>query len=338
MELKFYKKFLRLSVNFVCCFLLNSCQFSSVPLQPTHFTQNIMTIDYHISVGDHLTPYKKQLVQKIIQATFQEINVIYNKWNPQSEISQLNRLPAYTSHELSPQLYQFLQRLNLFVHLSEGRFDPTIEPLQYLWKERLTQGQCPSRQEIENLKPCLGWQTLHFDNGIFFKEDGRTQLDFGGVAKGLCVDLLVERLHQAGFQHLFVEWGGEIRTQGFHPSGRPWRVYISLANSDPAQALVHLDLVDQALATSGDYFQYWKILTDGGNEKIYCHIFNPHTLTPLEIKSGSIASASLLALDCVTADALAKVLMLFDTAEEAQVWLEKLQEQFPYLACWIVTR
>lgn len=324
----------------LCCFLFHSCQSPSAnPQHPTQFSQNVMTIDYHISIGDRLTSYQKKLIQKIIDATFQEIDAIYNKWNPESEISRLNTLPAYTPLTLSPQLGQFLHRLDFFVHLTEGRFDPTIEPLQQLWKEKLKQGQCPSKEEIETLKPCVGWHTLHFENGTVFKEDERTQLDLGGVAKGLCVDLLVERLSQAGCQHLFVEWGGEIRTQGTHPSGRPWQIYITHPDhSDPSHAIAHLELFNHALATSGDYFQYWKVMSNSGEEKIYCHIFNPHTMAPLEIKPGSIASASLLALDCVTADALAKVLMLFDSAEEAQAWVENLQKQYPYLACWIVTR
>jgi FAD:protein FMN transferase len=305
----------------------------------TQFTQNVMTIDYHISIGDRLSPHKKRQIQKIIDSTFQEIDAIYNKWNPHSELSLLNALPANTPHALSSQLLLFLQRLDTLVKLSGGRFDPTIEPLQQLWKTKMEQGQCPSFEEIEILKPCIGWQTLHYKNGIFYKDDSRTQLDLGGVAKGLCVDLLVERLHNAGINDLLVEWGGEIRTQGFHPSGRPWHVSISrLANPDPAQTLAHLDLINQALATSGDYFQFWSVTTNGGENKTFCHVFNPITLSPIEIKAGSVASASLLALDCVTADALAKVLMLFDSIEEAQAWLENLQTQYPDLACWIATR
>lgn len=322
---------------FSLLFFLSSCQSPSPYV--TDFSQNVMTIDYHISIGGRLSQQQKQQVQKIINATFQEIDAIYNKWNPHSELSKLNRLPAHTPHELSPPLHQFLQRLDLLVYLSGGRFDPTIEPLQHLWKERLEHGKCPTQQEINDLKPCLGWHTIHFTNGIFYKDDERTQLDLGGVAKGLCVDLLVERLHRAGFNHLFVEWGGEIRTLGFHPSKRPWHVYIShLANRNPSQAIAHVELIDRALATSGDYYQYWKVISDTGEEKLYCHVFSPLTLAPLEIKSGSVASASLLALDCVTADALAKVLMLFNTIEEAQAWLKEMQKEFPYLACWIATR
>lgn len=298
-----------------------------------------MTIDYKILVGDPLSLEKKLQIQKIIDATFQEIDDIFNKWNPSSEISCLNGLPANTARLLSPQLANFLVQCDNLVCISEGRFDPTIEPLQKLWKKHLELGKIPSNQEIEALKPFIGWNTIHFANGVFLKDHAHTQLDFGGIAKGLCVDMLIERLHLAGLNSLYVEWGGEIRTLGFHPSHRPWRVYIShLDNIDPSQAIAHVDLVDCALATSGDYFQNWKIRTENGKERIFCHILNPLTLTPLEIKPGSAASASLKASDCLTADALAKVLMLFDDPADAKQWIGKLQEKNPEIVCWIAVR
>lgn len=329
---------------FCVLFMLSSCQSEShFPLSPrnfpTHFSQNIMTIDYHIMIGDPLTASDQLKVQHVIDSTFKEIDAIYNKWNPLSEISQLNRLPAHTPILLSPQLNQFLERIDQLVKYSDGRFDPTVEPIQHLWQTKLEQKTCPTEQEINALKPCIGWHTLQIADGFFTKTDARTQLDLGGVAKGYCIDLLIERLHQIGLHSLYVEWGGEIRTFGFHPSNRPWRIFISrLGSPDPTQAIAEIDLIDRALATSGDYFQYWKALNDRGEEKVYCHIFNPLTLAPLEVKANSIASASLLALDCMTADALAKVLMLFDSIEEAQMWIGKMQEQFPYFAYWIATR
>jgi len=328
-----------LILTLVSLLFLFGCDSLRSKRELTHFSQQVMTIDYHISVGDSLSGDKKKQIQQTIDATFQEIDAIYNKWNPHSELSVLNRLPAKTPCSLSPQLYEFLQRLDIFVQLSGGRFDPTIEPLQQLWTSRMEKGRLPSLSEIEVLRPCIGWHTLHFADGMFYKDDSRTQLDLGGVAKGLAVDLLLERLHRIGLNHLYVEWGGEIRTLGFHPSKRPWHVYISrLANADPAQAIAHLNLTDHALATSGDYFQCWKVVTEQGEEKIFCHIFNPLTLRPIELRAGSVASASLLALDCVMADALAKVLMLFDSAVEAEGWLKNLQKEYPYLAAWVATR
>lgn len=315
------------------------CQSFPTHQHPTKFSQTAMTINYHISIGDTMSMAKKDEVEEIISATFNEVDAVYNKWNPDSELSRINRHPAHTPFVLSSELSRFLERLDHYVKLSEGRFDPTIEPMQTRWQECLEQGTIPSDEEIHALKPCIGWHTLHFANGTLIKEDSRTQLDLGGAAKGLCVDLLIERLHAAGLEHLYVEWGGEIRTLGKHPSGRSWRVYISrLDNPDPSAAITQLDLNDRALATSGDYFQNWTVKTQEGTVETFSHIFNPLTLRPLQCRPGSVASASLLAKDCVTADALAKVLMLFETADEASKWLAGLQTDDPELACWLVTR
>jgi FAD:protein FMN transferase len=325
---------------FFFLFVLGGCHTSSLPpSQLTVFSQTIMTINYRILVGASLTHQQKQVVQQIIHSTFTEIDAIYNKWNPYSELSYLNALKAYEMHILSPQLYDFFKKVDKLVYLSEGRFDPTVEPLENLWKTRLEKGVEPSESELKELKPCIGWDKIHFNEGIFFKEDDRTQLDLGGIAKGFCVDLIIRKLNSAGFPHLYVEWGGEIRTSGHHPDQRPWNVYISrLADSNPAHAIAYLSLTNQAIATSGDYFQYWTVKNVQGENKTYCHIFNPKTLSPLIIQPGSIASASLVADDCMTADGLAKVLMLFPSVEEAQKWINTLQEIKPELTYWILTR
>lgn len=299
----------------------------------------MMTIDYHITVGDPLSAKHKEFIQKIINSTFEEIDSIYNKWNPLSEISKINQLDANIPHQLSPNLNDFLIRLDLLVSISEGRFDPTIEPLQSLWKHYLDKGMKPSNKEIEGLRPCLGWKKIHLANGILYKDDKKTQLDLGGVAKGLCVDLLIERLHQAGLNNVMVEWGGDMRAIGYHPSKRPWKIYIrGLSDPDPLHAIAEVELINRALATSGDYYQFWKLKMDNGKEKVYCHIFNPLSLSPLEVSPGSVASASIIALDCVSADALAKVLMLFPSVGEAETWMLKIQQTFPEMGCWIVTR
>ncbi|WP_079989419.1 FAD:protein FMN transferase [Candidatus Protochlamydia phocaeensis] len=321
--------------------LLGGCQ-SPPPKSKadlTVFSQNAMTIDYRILIGGPLTVQQKLQIQQIIHATFAEVDAIYNKWNAHSEVSRLNALKAHETVPLSPQLLQFLERIDALVHLSEGRFDPTVEPLEQLWKSRLERGVEPSLQEINTIKACIGWDKIHFANGQFLKDHDQTQLDLGGIAKGYCVDLLVERLNSAGFANVYVEWGGEIRTSGLHPSQRPWNIYISrLGDTDPAHAIAYLRLTNQAIATSGDYFQYWTITMPTGELRTYCHIFNPKTLSPLIVKPGSIASASLIADDCLIADGLAKVLMLFDSAEEAQAWLEQIQQTIPHLSCWIITR
>ena len=55
-----------------------------------------------------------------------------------------------------------------------------------------------------------------FEEGVLIKQNGKTQLDLGGIAKGLAVDLLVERLNDAGFPSVFVEWEHMLHESGLY--------------------------------------------------------------------------------------------------------------------------
>lgn len=322
--------------------ILTACQSS--PSTPQHkttlFTANVMTIDYRILIGDEVTAEKKKKIEKIINTTFAEINDIYNKWNPNSELSKLNRLKASVASPISPELEQFLYQTQKIVEISDGLFDPTIEPMQQLWKEKLAAGQTPSEPELEAIVPAIGWNRIHFGNGSFYKDHDLTSLDLGGIAKGYCVDLLVERLNGAGFPNVFVEWGGEIRTSGEHPDHRPWTIFISrLGDPDPEHAIAKLSLINQAIATSGDYLQQWSISADLSKKPVtYFHIFDPRTHRPLQATDTSVASASVVAPTCMLADGLATVAMMFPTITEAQAWAEKVKAQHPEIEFWLVTR
>lgn len=300
-----------------------------------------MTIDYRILIGHALNSSEKNSIFEIIKRTFDEVNQIYNKWNPLSELSQLNRLKAGIKVRLSPQLEQLLLLTDKIVRLTEGRFDPTIEPLQALWKKYLEQGKIPSTTEVQSIASVIGWNKIHFERGSFYKDADETSLDLGGIAKGYCVDLLVERLNQAGFENVFVEWGGEIRASGEHPDKRPWTIFISrFGNTNPEKAIAVLSLRGQAIATSGDYLQNWQIESEGkAQEKIsYFHVIDPVALQPRIATQQSIASASVLASTCAMADGLATAAMMFSSIQEAQEWADQMKMQIPELSFWIVSR
>lgn len=300
-----------------------------------------MTIEYRILIGDALSPGDKNSISRIIRETFDEVNRIYNKWNPDSELSRLNRLKAGIKIQLSQELEQLLVLTDKIVELTDGRFDPTIEPLQALWKEYLEQNKTPSVREIQSIAHVIGWNKIHFINHFFYKDADETSLDLGGIAKGYCVDLLVTRLNAAGFGNVFVEWGGEIRASGEHPDKRPWNIFIShLGNTNPEEAIAILSLRDEAIATSGDYLQNWTIKGEGNEaeEISFFHIIDPAALQPCIATPYSIASASVLASSCAFADGLATAAMMFPNIQQAQAWAERIKKQFPELSFWIVSR
>lgn len=211
-------------------------------------------------------------LQPIIDQVFAEVDQIYNNWNPSSEVSTLNQLPAQTKIKLSDDMERFLHRVAALVVRTDGAFDPTIG----------------------------FWNQIHFEQGEFWKDDEIT-LDFGGCAKGYCVDLLVERLREAGYTDLFVNWGGDIRAEGHHPSGRPWRVAIRGRN--------HLIDLTGAIATSGHEEQQKNGLS---------HIYNPKTQKQLEATSRTV---TIQAKTCFEADALATALSVDPTLTAEKFWI-----------------
>lgn len=295
-----------------------------------------MTMQYQVTVA--ALPSQQEKIQEIIATTFQEIDSIYNMWNPNSELSQINQAPGNISLPLSEKLEKLFLLTDVVVKITDGRFDPTIEPIQALWKKHLSQGKKPPATELQALHPSIGWHRIQLSKGHLIKSTDATSFDFGGIAKGLGVDLIVENLNQAGFKDAFVSWGGEIRASGNHPEGRPWRIFISqLEDENPEHAIAYLDLKDQAIATSGDYLQFWTIEKEG-QQVSYFHIIDPNTLEPLQVKENSIASASVVAPTCAVADGLATAAMMFETVYEAEQWAETLKKENPELSFWIVVR
>ncbi|NGX54328.1 MAG: FAD:protein FMN transferase [Chlamydiae bacterium] len=298
--------------------LCTACHSPSRSPSITSFEKIAMEMKYTILIGETLDSQQKQAAERIIADTFDEIDTVFNNWNPDSEISHLNRLPAGKKVVISEKLATLFRQINQLTLLTNGRFDPTVEPLVQLWKTRLRNGKLPSEEELGKIHPAIGWKKVHIEDGLFWKDHRLTAIDLGGIAKGLCVDLLATRLEKAGYSTLFVEWGGEIRTVGRHPEGRKWNVAIA--------GITTLEMENQSIATSGDYLQAWTV--DGTT---YTHIIDPNTKKPLEVTPGSIASATIVAKSCTFADGLATALMLFHSAKEAA----ELVSALPEVRCWV---
>lgn len=294
-----------------------------------------MTMEYRVVIGQQLTPGQAERIKGIINATFDMVNRVFNNWNSESEISFLNRAPANRELPISKEMITLLRVTDRLVELSEGYFDPTVGPLCKLWKAKARGSELPDPGEIEEIREAVGWDKIILTENSLIKKHPLTSLDLCAIAKGYCVDLMVEGITAAGFPNVYVEWGGEIRAAGSHPEGRPWTIYISrLQDSNPDHAIDYIALKDSAVATSGDYLQSWH-KRDG---HVYTHIINPKTLLPIEVSSNNICSATVHAKSCVVADSLATAATAFPSASEAHSWAEKLHKEEPTLQFWLVTR
>lgn len=195
--------------------------------------------------------------------------------------------------------------------VSEGLFDITISPLINAWGFGFKNMDNVTPERIDSLKRLTGYNRINIHNGKVIKEHPDIQLNASAIAKGYATDVVASLLESYGIKNYIVEIGGEIRAKGMNANDQYWRVGIdrpredSMSYNNPFQMIIALD--NKAVATSGDYRKYY--INEG---KRFAHTINPQTGYPAD---NSILSATVIADDCMTADAYATVFMLADTAQ-----------------------
>ncbi|GBG83899.1 hypothetical protein CBR_g37770 [Chara braunii] len=190
-------------------------------------------------------------IREITEAIDEGFNVVdsgYNCYNPTSDIAAINRANVNQPVDLSKEMGMFLLGpVKHAVQWSDGLYDPTVRPLLQLWKLRVSQGEEPSDEEIQRLKRLVGFDKVKFGGNVANPQEGGVtltktvrgmQLDLCGIAKGLAVDHIVNRLKALGHHNVYVDWGGDIRTVGSH-SSRPWLAALAYPKTIP-------DVVDHA--------------------------------------------------------------------------------------------
>lgn len=308
------------------CILTSACY----PKYPRlhHFRGIAMEMPYHIQIGKSLSLKEQIKVQAVIDSSFVFIHQCFDHWNPKSELSLLNQLPLLESKRLSPKLLELFQIADSVVEMSGARYNPALGTVISLWKKSYG---FISQQDFKSMRKALQWKNISVQNGIFSKRSN-VVLDFDGIAKGLGIDLLLERLQSLGYTNIYVEWAGDIAACGNHPSGRHWQVAIRNPLSQIPDSEV-IPLNNCAIATSGDYEQQMEI-----DNKQYCHIVDPKTMRPREITEESIASVTVIAPSCALADGLATSAMTFTDIESLLSWAYQMKEKMPEISFRIFKR
>ena len=124
--------------------------------------------------------------------------------------------------------------------------------------------------------------------------------DLSAIAKEYGVDQVSEALRREGFGDHLVEVGGEVRAAGLNDAGQLWRIAIEQPGSGGTVPGRIVPLSNLAMATSGDYRNYYEV---GGVR--FSHTIDPRTGYPI---SHALASVSVVDELSVRADGLATAL------------------------------
>ena len=241
----------------------------------------------------------RETVAETIQTVLDQVDQRMSTWKDDSELSLLNR-HTDGPYQVSDELMDVLVRAAEIHRLTGGAFDITVGPLVNAYGFGPdAPPQVPTEDELKALKNHTGMDKLILNrkDGTVSKKNPDLYCDLSGIAKGHAVDRVADALEGLGHTRYMVEVGGEVRTRGRNAAGEIWR--IGVEQPDPARRQTGrvVPLLDTALATSGEYRNFYEV--DGVR---YSHTIDPRTGRPIDHR---LASVSVLRPSCMSADALA---------------------------------
>lgn len=235
-----------------------------------------------------------------------------NNYTIDSEVSKLGNSKVGEFRSLSPILGKVLGESLQWHEASVGAFDVTAGTLTQLWRGARKKKALPSSQELRLALENSGWSNVRFEKNletgalrsVSFLKSGMF-IDVGGIATGYLLDRMMETLREKGIQHALINAGGDILVSQ-PPPGKPgWTIDIAgISKSSPP--LFRLELVDAAVTTSGDLYQFAEI--DG---RRYSHLISPTTGVPVEVRQ----SVTVVAKRAIDADAGATALAVLGPVE-----------------------
>lgn len=240
-----------------------------------------------------------------VETTLRKINAQMSTWEPDSEISRFNRLRSNDWFRVSDEFIQVLSAAQKINRLTDGAFDITIGDVVNLWGFGSTHGNAvPDPASIAARLRHTGPEKIDVvpARKMIRKNDPDTLLDLSGIAKGYAVDALAEIVIDAGVSRFLVEIGGEVRASGRRADGALWQVAVEKPDSSGRSVYRVIGLDNAAIATSGDYRDFFEV-----EGKRYSHIIDPATGTPPD---HGTASVSVITDAAMTADALATGFMV----------------------------
>jgi FAD:protein FMN transferase len=231
-------------------------------------------------------------------AAIERIGRLMSYHDPSSELSRLNRQALVRPQRMHRDVRAVVRAALGFAALSGGAFDPCIAPCLEAWD--LLPRHTPFPPD-----PGASWRDVEIldEDQVRFKRPLR--LDLGGIAKGYAVDEAVRALERRGVRSVVVNAGGDLRVAGEGAE----RIAVRHPRT-PGLVAHTLELRDAALATSSACYSR-------------CRVAGAEASALLDPKSGAAYvgadSVSVRAPDCMTADALTKIVLFADrqTAERA---------------------
>lgn len=217
-----------------------------------------------------------------------KIHALMSFHEPDSDVSVLNRRAVLEPVAVAPETFHVVERACAISAASDGMFDVTIAPKLVEW------GFLPRPAGAPEPDPAAGWQDIDLVGPNLIRFRRPLWIDLGGIAKGFAVDRAVERVTGDAAMQCCVNAGGDLRVCG--PEAE--RVMLRTDRSEATVPVVEIE--NGSLASSSGREQTRRY----GEGEV-----GPHIHGRMRQSIGMTSFVSVIAQDCIIADALTKVVL-----------------------------
>lgn len=297
-------------VAFASLLILAGCE---KPAEQVHLSGPTMGTTYNIKYIVQPDIPSAEAIQTEVDRLLEEVNDQMSTYRKDSELSRFNQYQGSEPFTVSEQTATVVKEAIRLNQLTEGALDVTVGPLVNLWGfgPEARPEVVPSDAELAERKANTGIHHLSVDGNKLSKELPHLYVDLSTIAKGWGVDVVADYIQSQGIHNYMVEVGGEIRLKGVNREGIPWRIAVEKPSVEERAIQEIIEPGDMAIATSGDYRNYFE--RDGVR---YSHIIDPTTGKPIANK---VVSVTVLDKSSMTADGLATGLMVLGDIKGMEV-------------------
>ena len=301
--------------------LFSSIAQAQIENRKTFSARTMGPIEYAVTVVDAPANLSDEELDKTIKDSLERVNQLMSTYIADSDVSRFNQSESTDWIAVDAETARVVDRALKISSITDGAFDVTVGPLVSLWKfgagaksadgiQVITKDQLPTEAEIAEVQSNVGFEKLSVrsDPPAIRKTVSELKLDLSAIAKGYAVDRVSNQLAELGCENVLVIVGGEAMATGLsHPNKSEstetrWTLGIEKPIDHVQTADSAAALENRAMATSGDYRSFFMV--EGTR---YSHAIDPQSGRPAEHQ---VASATVVAGDCMTADALATALMV----------------------------
>lgn len=251
-------------------------------------------------------------------AEFERLEALLSAYRPDSEWSRWRRGDVETP---GAEVTALLSLASRWHSASAGAFNPQAGVLRQRWLAAERDQVVPADDELADL--AVGLQRLPYRlvDGSVERTGDCSALDLHALAKGWIVDRAAEAaMTGGGVLEILVNAGGDLLHRG------TGEVVVGIENPrrpfDNVDPMVRVRLLDGGLATGSGAR---RPVTIGGRR--FSHVIDPRSGQPVE----HILSASVLAPDAATADAVATVVGVLPVSEA-----KRFAEALPGVGCCLL--